>query len=159
MRLLRAARPAPPEMPVQEAGERGAVMLVTLESGFDEDAERLALASALDGDLPLRLVDLIDVAMSPVAAFIGRRSLTTAEERAAVRRTAETAAALGLDVVILRVRSMRPARALAEIVAEERPTLVVVGPSRIRDRRRLQGVVRQACSLSCLVWIADGLPL
>jgi len=159
MRLLRAARPAQPETPEVLPGERGAVMLVTLESGFDEDAERLALASALDGGLSLRLVDLIDMAMSPLAAFIGRRSLTTVEERAAVRRTAETAAALGLDVVILRVRSMRPARALAEIVAEERPSLVVVGPSRVRDRRRLQGVVRQACALSCLVWIADGLPL
>jgi hypothetical protein len=159
MRLLRAARPVQPEMPAQVAGERGAVMLVTLEAGFDQDAERLAVSSALDGGLPLRLVDLIDMAMSPCSMLLGCRSLATPEEQGAIRRTAETAAALGLDVAILRVRSTRPARALAEIVGEERPSLLIVGPSRVRDRRRLRGVVRQACALSCLVWIADGLPV
>ena len=66
--------------------------------------------------------------------------------------------ALGLDVAILRVRSSRPARALVQIVGEERPSLLIVGPSYVRDRRRLRSVVRQACALSCLVWIADGLP-
>jgi hypothetical protein len=134
-------------------------MLVTLEAGFDEEAERLALSSALDGGLRLRLVDLVDMSMSPCASLLGCRSLATPDEREAVRRTAGTAAALGLDVAILRVRSPRPARALAEVVAEERPSLLVVGPSRVRDRRRARGVVRQACALSCLVWIAEGLPL
>jgi hypothetical protein len=57
------------------------------------------------------------------------------------------------------VRSPRPPKALAEIVAEERASLVIVGPSRVRDRRRLRRVVRQATSLTCLVWIAEGLPL
>jgi hypothetical protein len=158
MRLARAAHPALPELIATGPGERGSVMLVTLEAGFDPDAERLALASALDGGLPLRLVDLIDMAMSPCSAILGCRSLATEDERASIRKTAHTAAALGLDVVILRVRSWRPARALAEVVAEERPSLLVVGPSRIRDTRRVRGVVRQACALSCLVWIADGLP-
>jgi hypothetical protein len=158
MRLARAAHPALPELSAAGPGERGSVMLVTLEAGFDADAERLALASALDGGLPLRLVDLIDMAMSPCSAILGCRSLATEDERESVRRTASTAAALGLDVVILRVRSWRPARALAEVVAEERASLLVVGPSRIRDARRVRGVVRQACALSCLVWIADGLP-
>jgi hypothetical protein len=158
MRLARAAHPALPELAAAGRGDRGSVMLVTLEAGFDADAERLALASALDGGLPLRLVDLIDMAMSPCSAILGCRSLATEAERASVRKTANTAAALGLDVVILRVRSWRPARALAEVAAEERPSLLVVGPSRIRDTRRVRGVVRQACALSCLVWIADGLP-
>ncbi len=159
MRLLRVARPVLPESLPEGTGRRGAVMLVTLESAFDEEAERLAMSSALDGGLPLRLVDLVDMAMSPCSTLLGCRSLSTPAEREAIRRTANTAAALGLDVAILRVRSPRPARALAEIVGEERPSLVVVGPSRVRDRRRLRGVVRQACALSCLVWIADGLPL
>jgi hypothetical protein len=159
MRLARTAHPALPDSPAEATGGRGAVMLVTLEAGFDPEAERLALSSALDGGLPLRLVDLVDMAMSPCSALLGCRPLSTQDERDAIRRTAGTAAALGLDVAILRVRSPRPARALAEVVAEERPSLVVVGPSRVRDRRRLRGVVRQACSLSCLVWIAEGLPL
>jgi hypothetical protein len=159
MRLARAAHAAPPDLTAEASGGRGAVMLVTLEAGFDEQAERLALSSALDGGLPLRLVDLVDMAMSPCASLLGCRSLSTPDEKEAIRRTAGTAAALGLDVAILRVRSPRPARALAEVVAEERPSLVVVGPSRIRDKRRLRGVVRQACALSCLVWIAEGLPL
>ena len=47
---------------------------------------------------------------------------------------------------------------VSTIVGEEHPSLLIVGPSRVRDRRRLRGVVRQACALSCLVWIADGLP-
>jgi hypothetical protein len=134
-------------------------MLVTLESGFDADAERLAVSSALDGALPLRLVDLIDLSLSPFSLLAGHRSMATTDERAAVRQTATTAAALGLEVAILNVRSRRPPKALAEIVSEERPSLVVVGPSRVRDRRRLRSVVQQACSLSCLVWIAEGLPL
>ena len=159
MRLARASRVTPAAPAVEGAGRRGAVMLVTLEAGFDADAERLAVSSALDGGLPLRLVDLVDMAMSPCSALLGCRSLSTPAEKDAIRRTAETAAALGLDVAILRVRSPRPARALAEVVAEERPSLLVVGPSRVRDRRRLRGVVRQACALSCLVWIAEGLPL
>jgi hypothetical protein len=159
MRPARAARAAPPAFTAGDSGDRGAVMLVTLEAGFDEEAERLAVASALDGGLPLRLVDLIDMWMSPCGSLFGCRSLSTPDEKEAIRRTAATGVALGLDVAILRVRSPRPARALAEVVAEERPSLVVVGPSRIRDRRRLRGVVRQACSLSCLVWIAEGLPL
>jgi hypothetical protein len=29
----------------------------------------------------------------------------------------------------------------------------------VRDKRRLRGVVRQACACSCLVWIAEGLPI
>ena len=159
MRLLRAAKPEQPEIPAADPGEAGAVMLVTLEAGFDPDAERLALSSALDGSLPLRLVDLIDMRMSPCSMVLGCRSLATPDERASVRRTADTAAALGLDVVIMRVRSRRPARALAEVVAEERASLLVVGPSRVRDPRSLRGVVRQATELSCLVWIADGLPV
>ena len=159
MRPARAAHAAPPAFTAGDSGDRGAVMLVTLEAGFDEEAERLAVASALDGGLPLRLVDLVDMWMSPCASLFGCRSLSTPDEKEAIRRTAATGVALGLDVAILRVRSPRPARALAEVVAEERPSLVVVGPSCIRDRRRLRGVVRQACSLSCLVWIAEGLPL
>jgi nucleotide-binding universal stress UspA family protein len=158
MRLARAARPTVPEPVASGPAARGAVMLVTLESAFDADAERIALSSALDGGLPLRLVDLIDMAFAPISGLYGRRSLATVEERDALRHTAETAAALGLEVAILHVRSRRPARALAEVVAEERPTLLVVGPSRVRDSRRLRGVVRQACESSCLVWIADGLP-
>jgi hypothetical protein len=159
MRLARAAHATPPETTEVGQGGRGAVMLVTLEAGFDQEAERLAMSSALDGGLPLRLVDLVDMSMSPCAALLGCRSLSTPEEKEAIRRTAGIAAALGLDVAILRVRSPRPARALAEIVAEERPSLLIVGPSRVRDTRRLRGVVRQACELSCLVWIAEGLPL
>lgn len=159
MRLLRLPHAQPPETMAVDPGARGAVMLVTLESGFDQEAERLALSSALDGGLPLRLVDLVDMSMSPCASLLGCKSLSTPDEKQAMRRTAATAAALGLDVAILRVRSPRPPRALAEIVAEERPSLVIVGPSRIRDKRRLRGVVRQACALSCLVWIAEGLPL
>jgi hypothetical protein len=158
MRLARTARPAHPELHASGAPERGAVMLVTLEAGFDAEAERLAIASALDGGLPLRLVDLIDMALSPAAAILRRRSLATPAEQEAVHRSAQTAAALGLDVVILHVHSRRPAKALAEVIGEERPSLLVVGPSRVRDRRRVRSVVRQACQASCLVWIADGLP-
>jgi hypothetical protein len=159
MRLSRAAHVPPPAPAAEGASGRGAVMLVTLEAGFDAEAERLAVSSALDGGLPLRLVDLVDMSMSPCASIFGCRSLSTPDEKLAMRRTAATAAALGLDVAILRVRSPRPPKALAEIVAEERASLVIVGPSRVSDRRRLRRVVRQATSLTCLVWIAEGLPL
>jgi hypothetical protein len=159
MRLVRAAHVPPAAPAVEGASGCGAVMLVTLEAGFDADAERLAISSALEGGLPLRLVDLVDMSMSPCASIFGCRSLSTPDEKAAMRRTAAAAAALGLDVAILRVRSPRPPKALQEIVVEERASLVIVGPSRVRDRKRLQRVVRQATSLTCLVWIAEGLPL
>jgi hypothetical protein len=133
------------------------VLLVTLECDFDAEAERVAVASAVETGADLYLIDLIDVAGAPMSTIFGSRcSLASAEERAAVRRTAATATSLGVHVELLHARTPRPARALEELVGELRPGLLVLGPGRLPKGRRGRRVVEAArAQTSCLVWIVE----
>ena len=75
------------------------------------------------------------------------------EDYAAVRATAERAAAFGIRVEHLRVTTPRPARAIVEIAKERAPGLLVLGPKRGRvPRRRFKRAARAVTrNVPCLV--------
>jgi nucleotide-binding universal stress UspA family protein len=137
------------------ASSAGPVVLATLSSRVDPEAERLAIESCLDANVELVVVNA--VAAPACARTLHLAALDPArEDYAAVRATAERAAAFGIRVQHLRVITPRPARAIVEIAKERAAGLLVLGPkrgrvSRWRFRRAARAVRR---SLTCLVWIA-----
>ena len=139
----------------------GPVVLGTLSSSVDPDAERMAIESALEAGVALIVVNVVELPPCPRAlALGGPRALAFPheEEYTAVRATAERAAKLGLSVEHLRVSSPRPSKALVQIANERAAGLLVLGPKRRRllARRwrfdRAARAVRR--SAACLVWIA-----
>lgn len=143
--------------PVEAPGLRaaGPVVLGTLSARVEPDAERLAIASALEVDVPLLVVNAVAAPFSPRTLQLGALD-PAREDYAAVRATAERAAGLGIRVEHLRVTTPRPAKAIVEIANERGAGLLVLGPkrgrvSRWRFRRAAREVRRNA---ACLVWIA-----
>jgi nucleotide-binding universal stress UspA family protein len=137
----------------------GPVVLGTLSSRVEPDAERLAIESALEAGVPLLVVNVIPVPPYPRALMMGGPAALQfphEEDYAAVRRTAERAAALGIRVEHLRVASPRPAKALVQVVNERGAGLVVLGPKRGRvSRWRFRQAAREVRrATSCLVWLA-----
>jgi nucleotide-binding universal stress UspA family protein len=133
----------------------GPVVLATLSSRIDPSAERLAIESCLDANVPLVVVNAVAAPMSPHTLHLGALD-PRREDYAAVRATAERAAAFGIRVEHLRVTTPRPARAIVEIANERSAGLLVLGPkrgrvSRGRFRRAARAVTR---NVACLVWIA-----
>jgi nucleotide-binding universal stress UspA family protein len=133
----------------------GPVVLATLASRVDPDAERIAIQSCLDAGVQLVLVNA-------VSAPVGARTLRLGgldpvrEDYLAVRATAERAASLGIRVEHLRVMTPRPARTILEIAKERSAGLLMLGPKRgcvprWRFRRAARAVRKSA---TCLVWIA-----
>jgi nucleotide-binding universal stress UspA family protein len=137
----------------------GPVVLGTLSSRVEPEAERLAIESALEANVPLLVVNVMPMPPYPRALLLGGPgavNLPHEEDYEAVRATAERAATFGLRVEHLRVTSPRPSRALVEVANERGAGLLVLGPkrgrvSRWRFRRAAREVRRNA---ACLVWIA-----
>jgi nucleotide-binding universal stress UspA family protein len=134
----------------------GPVVLGTLSSRVDPEAERLAIASALEAGVPLLVVNVMPLPPYPRALMLGGPSavnLPHEEDYEAVRATAERAAAFGIPVEHLRVTSPRPAKALVQVANERGAGLLVLGPKRRRwaFERAAREVRRNA---ACLVWIA-----
>jgi nucleotide-binding universal stress UspA family protein len=139
----------------------GPVVLGTLSSRVDPEAERLAIESALEAGVPLLVVNAVQLPPCPRALALGGLSAVSfpcEEDYEAVRATAERAAKLGLRVEHLRVVSPRPAKALVQVANERRAGLLVLGPKRRRlaagwwrFQRAAEEVRRNA---ACLVWIA-----
>jgi nucleotide-binding universal stress UspA family protein len=141
----------------------GPVMLATLSSRIEADAERLAIESAVENGVPLLVVNVMPMPACPRALVLGGPSALTfphEEDLEAVRATANRAASWGLKVEHLRVTSPRPAKALVQIANERGAGLLVLGPKRkgiFRFWRAAREVIRNA---NCLVWVADdGTPL
>jgi len=134
------------------------VVLGTLSSRVEPDAERLAIESAVENGVPLIVVNVMPMPACPRALVLaGHRALTFPHEEdyEAVRATAQRAASWGLKVEHLRVTSPHPAKALVQIANERRAGLLVLGPKRkgiFRFWRAAREVVRNA---HCLVWIAE----
>jgi nucleotide-binding universal stress UspA family protein len=133
----------------------GPVVLATLSARVDPEAERLAIESCLDAGVPLVVVNAVQAPACVRTLHLGALD-PAREDYAAVRATAERAAAFGIPVEHLRVTSPRPARAIVEIAKERAAGLLVLGPkrgrvSRWRFRRAARMVRRR---LTCLVWIA-----
>jgi|SRR5215217_1698282 len=141
----------------------GPVLLGTLSARVEPDAERFAVESALEAGVPLLVVNAVPMPALPRAlALAGPEALSfpLEEDYAAVRETAERAAALGIRVEHLRVSSPRPSKALVQLANERGAGLLVLGPnrgrvSRWRFRRTAREVSRNA---ACLVWIAGASP-
>jgi len=133
----------------------GPVVLGTLASRVEPDAERLAISSALEADVPLLVVNGVQAPPSLRTLQLGALD-PAREDYAAVRATAERAARLGIRVEHLRVTSPRPAKAIVEIANERGAGLLVLGPKRGRvSRWRLRRAAREVKrNAACLVWIA-----
>jgi nucleotide-binding universal stress UspA family protein len=137
------------------------VVLGTLAARFDPEAERFAIASALDAGVALIVVNVVELKpyygtmrlLGPSAA-----TLPDEEDLEPVRATSARAAQLGVPTQLLRVTSSRPVRALLEIVAECDAGLLVFGPDARRVRpRKLRRAVAQVCERAqCLVWTPPG---
>jgi nucleotide-binding universal stress UspA family protein len=137
------------------ASSAGPVVLATLASRVDPSAERLAIESCIDAGVALVLVNAVTAPACPHTLHLGELD-PAREDYAAVRATAERAAAFGIRVEHLRVTSPRPARAIVDIAKERAAGLLVLGPKRGRVSRwrfrRASRMVRR--SVTCLVWIA-----
>jgi nucleotide-binding universal stress UspA family protein len=133
----------------------GPVVLATLASRVDPGAERLAIESCLDAGVSLVVVNAVQAPACPRTLHLGALD-PAREDYAAVRATAERAAAFGIRVEHLRVTTPRPARAIVEIAEERAAGLLVLGPKRGRvSRWRFKRVARAVTrNLSCLVWVA-----
>jgi nucleotide-binding universal stress UspA family protein len=136
----------------------GPVVLGTLSSRVEPEAERLAIESALEAGVPLLVVNAMPLRPYPQALALAGPSvvnLPQEEDYEAVRATAERAAAFGIRVEHLRVTSPRPAKAIVQIANERGAGLLVLGPKRGRvSRWRLRRAARAVRrGTSCLVWI------
>ena len=140
---------------LRAAATPGPVVLATLASRLDPDAERLAIQSCFDAGVELVVVNALPAPACPRTLGLGALD-PAREDYMAVRATAERAASLGIRVEHLRVMSPRPARAILEIAKERSAGLLVLGPKRGRvSRRRFRRAARALRkSATCLVWIA-----
>jgi nucleotide-binding universal stress UspA family protein len=153
-------RPSGPEGIVEHPRARP-VLLATLAVRVEENAERMAFASALDAGASLILASMITMPAYPLTVVLAREyaTLPHEEDLDAVRATADRAAALGIATQLLRVSSRRPVKALLELVRECDAGLLVFGPDRSHTPRwRFRSVARAVRrNAPCLVWITpDG---
>jgi hypothetical protein len=153
--------PIPPASPAGSAPpDRRPIVLATLSVRVDPQAERLAIATALDQTPPRRLIlaNMLWLPPHPTTLTLAREHaiLPHEEDLEAVRATARRAADAGIPTELLRISSRRPLAALLELVGEREAGLVVLGPDRHRAPRwwvwlAARRVRRRA---GCLVWIA-----
>ena len=136
----------------------GPVVLGTLSSRVEPEAERVAIESAVENGVPLLVVNAMPMPHCPRAlVFAGPGALTFPHEEDydAVRATAQRAASWGLKVEHLRVTSPRPAKALVQIANERGAGLLVLGPKRKGIFRFWRAAREVRRSAACLVWIAE----
>jgi nucleotide-binding universal stress UspA family protein len=133
------------------------VMLATIEVPFEDEAIRVAVDSAVESGQPLVCVNVREIPLGwMVTQGYGDVDDPEADARA-LRAPAELAAALGVRVERLRVKTPHPVDALCETVAEREPGLLVFGPdrSRLRGRRYRKAVQAIRRRVACLVWLPD----
>lgn len=158
--------PRPVVSPVEPPGGGGLgggpVLLVTIAVPFAADAVRVAIDAALDGPQVLVVANVVPLVPSYTArlSVVFDQPLLAAETGEATLRAARAAAAAGLRVERLLVRSPHVVQAVLELATERRPSLLVFGPdpSRAHPRtfRRAAEAIRERAS--CLVWLPDSFP-
>src|SRR5690349_12224208 len=81
------------------------VVLATLSVRVDPSAERMALDSALDANVPLIVANMLSLGSQPMTLTFAPDALTLPHEEdlEAVRATAARAAALGIPTELLRI--------------------------------------------------------
>jgi hypothetical protein len=130
---------------------RRPILLSTLSVRICPDAERIALESALEADVPLIVANVI----YPPPGWTTMIRLQ--EDLGKVRETATRAAALGIPTeLVMRTPACRPVRALLSLARTHDVGLVIFGPDRRHiGRRRHRKAAEAICDgLDCLVWVA-----
>ena len=159
-----ATSPAASPVEPPEGGGLGGrpVLLVTIGVPFAEDAVRVAIDAAVDGPQVLVVANVVPLVPSYTArlSVVFDQPLLAAETGDATLQAARAAAARGLRVERLLVRSPHVVQAVLELASERRPSLLVFGPdpelAHPRTyRRAAEGIRRRA---SCLVWLPDSFP-
>ena len=129
------------------------VLLVTLDVPYADEAIAFAVDSAVENGQPLVLVNVAEV-LPTAYSLLGYGYVEREELQDALRKPAELARSLAVQVERLRVCSPHPVDALLEVVAERDPGLLVFGPDRSRlsgrRYRRAERAVRERAA--CLVW-------
>jgi nucleotide-binding universal stress UspA family protein len=151
----RPAAPTPTEAPEQSSRTRP-VVLATMAVPFEADAFRVALGAAIESKAPLIVVDAVEIPLWPQSIATRHADHELEADRMCIRETVDQAAALGLVVEHLRVRSPHPVDALLEVAGEREAGLLVFGPDRARLRPRTfaRMVRRIRKRASCLLWVA-----
>jgi nucleotide-binding universal stress UspA family protein len=131
------------------------VLLVTLDVPYADEAISFAVDSAVENGQPLVLVNVAEV-LPTAYSLLGYGYVEREELQVALRRPAELARSLAVEVERLRICSPHPVDALLEVVAEREPGLLVFGPDRTQvSRRRYRKAERAVrARASCLVWSA-----
>jgi hypothetical protein len=132
------------------------VLLATLDVPFAEDATAFAVDSAAETGQPLIVVNAAEVLVAP-STFAGYGYVEREDLQDELRKPAELARSLAVQVERLRVCSPHPVDALLELLAERNPGLLVFGPdqSRLKPRRYRRAAKKIAERATCLVWIAS----
>ncbi len=133
------------------------VMLVTFDVPFAPGAAELAVDAAVEAGQALIVVNAARVELGPISLAMKYEYVGTQEVEDALARPAELARELAVDVKRLRVCSPRPVTALLEVVHEQRPALLVVGPDPRRMRRRAYSKAARKIrdGADCLLWFAE----
>ena len=141
-----------------DSGPARPVVLATLSVPFDPAGARMAIETALESGARLVLVNVRGMPVAPMTTMICGADgvlLPHEEARDEVRATAQQAADLGVQTLLLRIGTRRPIRALLDVAAEQSAGLLVFAPDReamrIRRFRRVARAVRKGAS--CLVWV------
>lgn len=144
--------------PVQNDGP---VLLATFDVPFDEAATSFAVGAAVDSGRKLIVANVVELPPLPLSVRLGADLLEyTPEMAAAMLRPVEVASALGVSVERLRVKSFHRVDALVAVASEYNVRLLVLGPDRVKVRRRLYNRAAAAVRerLDCLVWVSWDLP-
>ena len=133
------------------------VLLATLDVPFDEEATAFAVDAAVESGQPLIVANCVELPPLPLSVVLGYDHIEDPEDTAAIRAPAELAHAFGVQVELLRVKSVRPVTALLDLVAERAPGLLVFGPDRSRLGRRAYRSAAKAVrdKAGCLVWLGS----
>ena len=157
MRTLERTEPQAPDLSSRAGGRP--VMLATLDVPLDTRAVAFAVDSAVELGERLIVANFAERAPLPLSTMLGYADLPYPPEMAeSLLAAAKLAGSLGVEVVRLRVKSFHPIPAMLEVVAEQRPGILVFGPNRARIRRlRYRRAVRAIRSgADTLLWTAEG---
>jgi hypothetical protein len=132
------------------------VLLATLDVPFADEAITFAIDSAVESGHPLLLVNAADV-LPTVTSVFGYGYIEREDLQQALRKPAELARALALQVERLRVCSPHPVDALLEVANEREVALLVFGPDCARLKARTYRRAKKKISrrAGCLTWFAD----
>lgn len=154
--LLRPGRRAPDAPQTGRGSSHRPVLLATLAVPFEPESARVAIQAAMEGDVKLVVVDVVEMPFLPQCWVTRRADFELDDDREQIRRLVEQVCGLGLEVEHLRVRSPRPVDALLEVAGEQNAGLLVLGPDRSRLKPRLFARVARRIRkrAPCLLWVA-----